>query len=547
MIWLPDERVLLPGDNFYCSFPMLSNPMKPDRPVLAWANSLDRMRALRPEYFVPSHGLPISGENEIDKVLTNYAGAIRHVHDRTVDLINRGFSLQETKRRVRLPERLRTLEYLKPRYGRVEWAVCGVFRQYTGWYDLNPTHLDPAPRGALNRTLLHMSGGVNPLLRQARSMMANGRNRLCLELTDIVLSARPHHRIALTLRARALESLGQATTNRVEQNLYRSAAHAIHRPKAEGFSRKSASVPRAPQFRGNPPVFILAAPRSYTSVVCAMLGQHPQMYGMPELHLFKCRTMAEWFELCRKEPFPRAHGMLRAVAQLYFGKQTDETIQSARRWLLERLHATTGHVLRELSARVYPATVVEKSPSVSHDRESLARAYRMFPGARFIHLVRHPKGQGASVMNYMKVRAKHGPIPASHWLLQMAWYGQSGTESGPPDPQHAWYALNQNICEFLKAVPVSQQCTVRGEDLVTEPDSAFLPILNWLDLRTDYEALERMKHPEQSPYACLGPRSAQFGNDRLFLQDPTLRPKPSRVPKTCRPPGLAVGWENSRP
>jgi hypothetical protein len=314
----------------------------------------------------------------------------------------------------------------------------------------------------------------------------------------------------------------------VEQNLYRSAAQAIRRQAVPAFPNESApSSRRMRQHRCKPPVFILAAPRSYTSVVCAMLGQHPQMYGMPELHLFKCTTMAEWFELCRKEPFPRAHGMLRAVAQLYFGEQTAETIQSARRWLLERLHATTGQVLRELGARVYPATVVEKSPSVSHDGESLTRAYRMFPGARFIHLVRHPKGQGASVMNYMKVRAQDGPIPASHWLLQMAWYGQSDPGSVPPDPQHAWYALNQSISRFLHSVPESQKRTVRGEDLVTEPDKAFLPILNWLGLRSDSEALERMKHPEDSPYAYLGPRGAEFGNDRLFLQDPKLRRKPS--------------------
>src|SRR5260221_9464285 len=30
------------------------------------------------------------------------------------------------------------------------------------------------------------------------------------------------------------------------------------------------------------PVFILALPRSFSSVVCGMLGQHPQMYGLPE-------------------------------------------------------------------------------------------------------------------------------------------------------------------------------------------------------------------------------------------------------------------------
>ena len=30
------------------------------------------------------------------------------------------------------------------------------------------------------------------------------------------------------------------------------------------------------------PLFILAPPRSFTSVVCAMIGNHPQMLGLPE-------------------------------------------------------------------------------------------------------------------------------------------------------------------------------------------------------------------------------------------------------------------------
>jgi hypothetical protein len=248
-----------------------------------------------------------------------------------------------------------------------------------------------------------------------------------------------------------------------------------------------------------------------------MLGQHPQMYGMPELHLFKCADVAEWFDRCRRETFPCGHGMRRAVAQLYFGGQTERTVLQARSWLMARMHLTTGQLLRTLAARVYPKTIIEKSPSIHFDLEALMRAFTMFPQARFIHLVRHPKGQGASVLNFMKVRASHGPIPPGHWLLKL---------SGP-DPQHAWHALNRNICQFLESVPDEQKRTVRGEDLLADPDRAFLPTLEWLGMRTDRAAIVAMKHPEESPYAFLGPAGAEFGNDRLFLQDPVFRAQPA--------------------
>jgi hypothetical protein len=38
------------------------------------------------------------------------------------------------------------------------------------------------------------------------------------------------------------------------------------------------------------PLFILAPPRSFTSVICGMIGQHPQMYGLPEVNLFAGET-----------------------------------------------------------------------------------------------------------------------------------------------------------------------------------------------------------------------------------------------------------------
>ena len=42
-------------------------------------------------------------------------------------------------------------------------------------------------------------------------------------------------------------------------------------------------------------VIMLGPPRSFTSVVSAMVGQHPQLYGLPEVHLFTTETVGELF------------------------------------------------------------------------------------------------------------------------------------------------------------------------------------------------------------------------------------------------------------
>src|SRR5690349_18732705 len=96
------------------------------------------------------------------------------------------------------------------------------------------------------------------------------------------------------------------------------------------------------------PLIILAPPRSFTSVVCAMLGQHPQMYGLPEVNLFVAETMLERQAIV-SHPKWSQHGLLRAVAQLYGEKQTVQTVLLAQRWLDIRSAASCASVFRELA------------------------------------------------------------------------------------------------------------------------------------------------------------------------------------------------------
>jgi hypothetical protein len=275
------------------------------------------------------------------------------------------------------------------------------------------------------------------------------------------------------------------------------------------------------------PLFILALPRSFAAVVGSMLGQHPQLYGLPETHLFGCETMAEWWDRCAHGTFHMSHGLLRTVAQLYFGEQTEASSRLANGWLRRRLDFTTGFLLEILAERVHPRILVDKSPSMVYQRKSLQRAYTMFPQAKFIHLVQHPRGHGEAVMEAIKEAAAHGPVP--QWMLHLASYpGLSVNASELQewsqvlDPQRGWYALNRNICEFLESIPADQKLRICGEALLNNPDQDLRSIAEWMGLRTDAAALEEMKHPEHSPYACFGPPSARYGNDHFFLRSPTL-------------------------
>jgi alkyl sulfatase BDS1-like metallo-beta-lactamase superfamily hydrolase len=147
--------------------------------------------------------------------------------------------MEEVRATVKLPDELAALPYLKPEYGRVDWAVNGIYRQYAGWYDMNPAHLNPGSTAKLQRALLDATGGVGPLIERARRAATEEQWQLVLDLTDVILAApEPDSAPAHTLRSTALEKLAEQATNGVERNVYRLGAR-YHQGQAEKADSKT--------------------------------------------------------------------------------------------------------------------------------------------------------------------------------------------------------------------------------------------------------------------------------------------------------------------
>ena len=259
------------------------------------------------------------------------------------------------------------------------------------------------------------------------------------------------------------------------------------------------------------PVIILAPPRSFTSVIAAMLGQHPQLFGMPELNLFVAESMQEREGVLAEYRFSN-DGLLRAVAQLLAGAQTPQTIMLANGWTLRRRCLPCVSVFRELAAMTRPRRLVDKSPITTWKCEYLQRLHRSIPGTNYIHLLRNPITQGNSVWRNWGVRVA--------LRLQAVDYSSS---TPVVDLQKAWFSIHANILSFLNGIPDRQKMRIRGEDLISDPDSHLTRIAGWLGISVEKQAIEHMKHPEASPFACLGPSNAPFGNDPDFLRSPRLR------------------------
>lgn len=261
------------------------------------------------------------------------------------------------------------------------------------------------------------------------------------------------------------------------------------------------------------PIFVIAPPRSFTTLVTGMLAQHPQIYGGPELTVFYQPTLRELWRLGRGNRVGDTrvrHGLLRFVAEIYFGAQTDEAIQGAEHWCAVRQDLPIAEVFDELRTKLAPFHLLEKSPDYSVLPASMLAIHTSCPDARYIFLTRHPVTQGKSVL-----ALNNGIYPANSNSIDFS----SG--QGVYDPQIGWHDQSVNTLNFLEQnIDPERYLKLKGEALMADPERYLGDICRWLDLRDDKGAIQTMLSPERSPFAAFGPISALFGNDPNFLRNP---------------------------
>jgi len=220
-VWLPRQRVLMPGDNLYRAFPNLYTVRGTTyRDPRAWAASLDRMRALKPAFLVPSHTRPVSGEAQVELLLTDYGDAIRYVYQQTIRLINQGYAPDEVAHRLQLPAHLSASPWLTEFYGKASWSAKSIFAGQLGWFDGNPTHLQPLEPGDEAGRMVALAGGEAALNQQIERAAGAGEQQWVLQLTDYALRVNRDNAVARKARIAALARRAEAEVNANARNYY---------------------------------------------------------------------------------------------------------------------------------------------------------------------------------------------------------------------------------------------------------------------------------------------------------------------------------------
>jgi alkyl sulfatase BDS1-like metallo-beta-lactamase superfamily hydrolase len=231
--WIPERRILAPGDLFIWATPNAGNPQKVQRYAGEWAAALREMAALSPELLIPGHGLPIFGAGRVHAALTDTAGLLESLESQVLALMNTGATLDRVLHEVEIPRHLIDKPYLRPVYDDPQFLLRNIWRLYGGWYDGEPDNLLPAPRSEQAREWVALAGGLANVLTRAADLMHEGNLRLACHLVEFAVLAEPGSTAAHELRRDIYAARSRTQESSMARNILNHAALASDQGKRD--------------------------------------------------------------------------------------------------------------------------------------------------------------------------------------------------------------------------------------------------------------------------------------------------------------------------
>lgn len=181
------------------------------RDAANWWKALDKAVERygdKAEILFAQHHWPRWGGENIRRFLFTQRNGYKYMHDRTLNLINKGYTPVEIAEMIKLPPAIGDKWFFRGYYGTLNHNAKAIYQRYIGWYDGNPAHLYPLPPAEAGKRYVELAGGADKVIANARKAFDAGDYRWAAEVLNHVVFADPQNREARNLAADALEQLG---------------------------------------------------------------------------------------------------------------------------------------------------------------------------------------------------------------------------------------------------------------------------------------------------------------------------------------------------
>ena len=211
-IWFPDYKALFMAENCVGTLHnILTLRGAQVRDPLEWSKFLDESRRLygdQAEVVFTAHNWPRFGNDKVIELLENQRDMYKYINDQTLNLMNKGYTMDEISNMIVLPESLQKYWYTHGFYGQIYMCVKATYQRYLGFYDADPINLKRLPPEEFAQNITRYMGGADAVLAKLAEDYEAGRYELVASIAHYLVFADPANMEAREMEADALEQLG---------------------------------------------------------------------------------------------------------------------------------------------------------------------------------------------------------------------------------------------------------------------------------------------------------------------------------------------------
>jgi alkyl sulfatase BDS1-like metallo-beta-lactamase superfamily hydrolase len=225
---IPDWKVLCLAENANVSMHNILTPRGAlVRDAKAWADYLTESLRLwgdASDVLVTSHCWPRWGNDRIRDYVASHRDAYKYLHDQSVRMMNQGMTGPEIAEKIALPPSLARRWFNRGYYGTMSYNSKAVYQRYMGWYDGNPSNLNPLPPVEAGKKYVAAMGGPNKTLAEGKRALAAGEYRWAAMVLNHLVFADPANAQARAMLAQAHTQMGYQAESAIWRNIYLVAA-----------------------------------------------------------------------------------------------------------------------------------------------------------------------------------------------------------------------------------------------------------------------------------------------------------------------------------